>query len=448
MGKAGFLRKFRGIFLFAAAVFAAPCAGRTITVDANGIDDYPNIQAAIDDANNGDTVEIQPGRYTGPGNRDIDFKGKALTVRSEDPNNSHAVAATIIDCSGTVDDPHRGFYFHSGEDANSVLEGFTIINGYGPNEPFGASEYSIGGAVYCSNSSATIRKCIIRDNYADYCGGGLWFSNSRSLVEDCTFQQNDSDYTSGGLYNRLAGITVKNCRFIGNSAPAGGGMYNVDGGPTIRNTIFIGNLASLKGGAVCNNRAIVTLANCTFFNNQAPEGGAIDNRDSQNAIVKNSIVWDNSATEIEGPAQVTYCDVKGGSPGEGNIDTDPCFAKPGCWAANGTPDDANDDFWVDGDYHLKSQAGRWDANEGRWVTDDVTSPCIDAGDPMSPIGLQPFPNGGIINMGAYGGTGEASKSYFGGPPCETIVAGDVNGDCLIDFKDFFFVALHWLEDHN
>jgi hypothetical protein len=49
-----------------------------------------------------------------------------------------------------------------------------------------------------------------------------------------------------------------------------------------------------------------------------------------------------------------------------------------------------------GDYHLKSQAGHWDANSASWVKDEVTSPCIDAGDPASPIGLEPFPNGGRI----------------------------------------------------
>ena len=67
---------------------------------------------------------------------------------------------------------------------------------------------------------------------------------------------------------------------------------------------------------------------------------------------------------------------------------------------------------------------------------------------MSPIGLEPFPNGGRVNMGAYGGTTEASKAFFGGPVCETIVAGDVNGDCLTDFRDFYLLALHWMEDHN
>ena len=121
--------------------------------------------------------------------------------------------------------------------------------------------------------------------------------------------------------------------------------------------------------------------------------------------------------------------------GPGNIEADPCFAAVGTWD-------------TEGDYHLKSQAGRWDANDGGWTTDEVTSPCIDAGDPMTPIDFEPFPNGGIVNMGAYGGTAEASKSYFGKEPCAHIIAGDVNGDCIVDFKDAAITFSHWLEDNS
>ena len=134
--------------------------------------------------------------------------------------------------------------------------------------------------------------------------------------------------------------------------------------------------------------------------------------------------------------------------GSGNINIDPLFANPGHWDTNSTPEDVNDDYWINGDYHLKSQAGRWDSNIQSWIQDEVTSPCIDTGDPNSPIGLEPFPNGGYINMGAYGGTSEASKSYFGKPICETIVAGDINGDCKVDEADLEIMMLHWLEDNN
>ena len=112
----------------------------------------------------------------------------------------------------------------------------------------------------------------------------------------------------------------------------------------------------------------------------------------------------------------------------GNIDIDPCFADAGA-----------------DDYHLKSQGGRYNPSIGTWIYDDVTSRCIDAGNPMTPIGDELFPNGGIINAGVYGGTAEASKSYFGEPVCEVIVAGDINGDCIVDFRDFLFIALHWCE---
>ena len=139
--------------------------------------------------------------------------------------------------------------------------------------------------------------------------------------------------------------------------------------------------------------------------------------------------------------------------GVGNIESDPLFVAHGYWCDVNhqhiavEPNDPNA-VWVDGDYHVMSQGGRWDVNDGRWTADEVTSPCIDAGDPMDPIGSEPFPNGGIVNMGAYGGTAEASKSYFGKPPCETIVAGDINGDCRVNFEDFTFIAFHWLEDNG
>jgi hypothetical protein len=64
-----------------------------------------------------------------------------------------------------------------------------------------------------------------------------------------------------------------------------------------------------------------------------------------------------------------------------------------------------------GDFHLKSQAGRFDPNSMNWITDVETSPCIDAGNSLTKIGQEPKPNGSRINMGAYGGTEQASKSY-------------------------------------
>jgi hypothetical protein len=119
---------------------------------------------------------------------------------------------------------------------------------------------------------------------------------------------------------------------------------------------------------------------------------------------------------------VTYSDVQGGWPGEGNINADPLFANPIHLDLSPTAITSGDCLAY-GDYHLKSQGGRWtspssvesDPNSQSWVQDDVTSPCIDAGDLNSPIGDEPEPNGGRINMGAYGGTAEASMSFVREP---------------------------------
>lgn len=48
----------------------------------------------------------------------------------------------------------------------------------------------------------------------------------------------------------------------------------------------------------------------------------------------------------------------------------------------------------------------------------------------------------------YGRTSESSKSYFGELVCETIVAGDIDGDCKVNFEDFTLMALLWLQNNK
>ena len=213
-----------------------------------------------------------------------------------------------------------------------------------------------------------------------------------------------------------------------------------------------------RGGAVYfQSKPYPEIAQSTFSANQAVYGSAIASLDSGSGAVDigtitNTIFRDGgdeiyiAVDQVRDAMAVTHSNVEGGWPGEGNTDVDPLFASPGYWDSNGTPDDPNDDILIEGDYHLKSQAGRWDAIAETWVVDEVTSPCIDAGDPYSPIGLEPFPSGGRINMGFYGGTAEASRSYFGEPLCETIMAGDIHGDCRVDLADLLIVISNWHED--
>ncbi len=129
--------------------------------------------------------------------------------------------------------------------------------------------------------------------------------------------------------------------------------------------------------------------------------------------VANSIVWlngsDPNAPQVSGRStEVSYSCIQGGLSGLGNVEADPRFVSLGHWADSG--ENVARPVWVEGDYHLLSQGGRWDPNSGRWVKDGVTSPCIDKGSPASGVGQEPQPHGGRINLGAYGGTGQASKT--------------------------------------
>jgi hypothetical protein len=85
------------------------------------------------------------------------------------------------------------------------------------------------------------------------------------------------------------------------------------------------------------------------------------------------------------------------------FDADPAFVVSGTWSDPNT--------YALGDVHLKSKAGHWNPKTCTWVLDDVTSPCIDAGDPSSSLGYEALGRcGTVVDMGAYGGTLEASRT--------------------------------------
>ncbi len=174
-----------------------------------------------------------------------------------------------------------------------------------------------------------------------------------------------------------------------------------------------------------------TLVNCIIWD--CPTSMDLDDspyeqdRGSHIMLINCNIEGGQSAASVSANSTATW--------GDGNIDVDPLFADIG-----------------NGDLHLKSEAGRWDPATQTWVTDNVTSPCIDAGiaytvdDPnyyyagtINHRG-ELWPHGGVINMGAYGSTPQASMSLN----AEAGNLADLDYDDSVGLPDFALLAGQWL----
>ena len=313
---------------------------------------FPNIQAAINCAVDGDTVLVAPGIYTGPGNREIKLLGKAIAVIAEE-----GPEVTTIDVEGLGG---SGFDLDQEEGPASLIQGFRIINA-------DTGSFSDSGILLNNDASPVIRHCIIEKN-----ARGIFMIRTKAVIEACIIRDNT---TYGGILIRFSAsdAIIKNCLITGNhSSSDGGGISNESSNsPLILNCNIIGNTSDEMGGGI---------ATSTFYVLR----------------MRNSIVWANTAASYPGifadSALITYSDIQGGWPGEGNISQDPCFVNP---------------FLED--YHLSP-----------------ASPCIDTGAPGDDFSEEPQPNGGRINMGRYGNTIEASsfaaqmiiKDFSYEPGCE------------------------------
>jgi len=395
------------LFAIVCLSFAITCPAATITVKPDGTGDQPTIQAAIVDANNGDEVVLEPGTYTGPGNRDLDFLGKAITVRSTDPNDPDTVAATIIDCNGSESESHRAFHFHSTEGPNSVLTGLTITRGYaiygagircntgvsptisnciitGNSAVSAGSTDARGSGIYCYKSNPTISNCNIVSNLGDGTGIHSYFANPKinyciiadnpggincvgsCTVSHCIITGNRKSRSGGGFWTSGGTSNLEYCIITNNSSSSyGGGILFWNSSGTISNCIIAGNSSNAGGGISCLYIS-PTITNCTITNNSCRyNGGGLYCKSGSKPNVSNCIIWDNIAgtgqdisVRFSSELTVSYSNIKGGQTavhvsgatlnwGSGNIEDDPLLVDS-----------------ISGDYHLAAQ-----------------SPCINSGDP-------------------------------------------------------------------
>ncbi|AQQ08551.1 hypothetical protein L21SP3_00335 [Sedimentisphaera cyanobacteriorum] len=263
-------------------------------------EDYPTIQQAVDAAQDGQTVQIAPGTYSGQGNVNIDLLGKAITVRG-----AKGPGASVIDCSvilpAVQEVPEkiisRGFYLHQGERRDTVIKNLTITNGFVSGSEIPADdmrwnlspEHPIGAGIYCEFASPTIKNCIIKDCRTELGAGigcvGAHPDISFNRIRDCIaggFGACESGGFGAGIgLIRHSALSITNCRVVRNSAyynSKGAGLYCRRSKAKIYGSSFNSNSADgslLGGGVYCGTGSEMMLKNCVVSNNLANCGAGI-----------------------------------------------------------------------------------------------------------------------------------------------------------------------------
>jgi len=297
--------------------------------------DYTTIQGGIDASVNGDTVFVSSGTYV----ENIDFNGKSISLIGEETE------TTIID-GDSLDTVVK---IINGENASTLLRGFTITNG---------NTIEQGGGIKVANySSPTIMNCNIQYNNnnsesSGAMGAGIHCgTNSTPMIINCSINNNYGKCGGGGIgVDSNASPIFKNCNIFnniteGSSQYHGAAVFAWGGHPTFVNcTIYENQSSGNQDGLAIINGSLATISNCTIVKHEKPTIGTWGG--GSMAIILNSIIRDGSGEYIiSGGLDVSYSNIDGGYEGNGNVDTDPLFV------------DANND-----DYNLQS-----------------TSPCINTG---------------------------------------------------------------------
>ncbi|MGC3966556.1 MAG: right-handed parallel beta-helix repeat-containing protein [Pirellulales bacterium] len=338
-----------------------------------------------------------------------------------------------------------GFYVYQGSPtiSNNVIEKNQTC------PPVAQQEEKLGGGIYATGSGVSILNNVIRHNVSGR-GAGIAADGPKLVIRGNTVQSNIgvSDH-GGGIYIFSPDAEVSHNRIKGNEIGRalgygwGGGIVvlNQGGSYKLSHNIFTGNFAPSVGsaifvddGAVASSDHDLVFANAcnpagegavppiyvdglgdgvvstlkinhaTIADHACPgssNGCAVSVTGGSKATVTNSILWNNGAGDVQtdetSKATVTFTLAAQKLKGTGNLSQDPLFADP-----------------AGRDYRLRSTIGRWkpaaDGDQGEWVIDDQHSPAVDAADPQAPFDLEPNPNGGRADLGAFGNTPQASKS--------------------------------------
>jgi predicted outer membrane repeat protein len=311
--------------LAAAGAVAVPAHGTTHTVNVSGGADYTTIGEAVSAASEGDTILVYPGTYTGEDNHDLGGHGTNLVFLAH----TDGRAPVIIDGGGT----DRAFNFNSGQNATTVVHGFTIQNGYGQG----------GSGIRITSSSPTIENCVFLNNHAFARGGGIYVSASSSTIRDCVFRGNSAVTAGGAIYSTFgSSTTITGCLMDENTIPAaslrGAAIYCGDGSETVTYCTIVENGADQ---VKVSNGSGVDFAYCIIAN--STEGVGIIAEPADGAWITQSVLYGNAGGDAP------LCDH------DQIIYSDPLFC-----------DDASDDYFLCADSFAVAENNIWNEQIGAY----------------------------------------------------------------------------------
>ncbi|HGJ66049.1 TPA: hypothetical protein ENS27_11770 [bacterium] len=279
-------------------------------VKANDKNSFNTIQQAIDSAKDGDIVLVANGIYRGEGNVNIDFKGKAITVKSENgPKNC------IIDCEAKIGT--RGFTFRNKETGNSIVDGFTIKNGNNSGEYPNTS----GGGIYCASASPIIRNNIIINNSA-LNGGGI-FSDGKAapIIENNIIANNLALREGGGILLSYANSVIRNNIIARNTSRVGSGLWLAFCSVKLINNTIADNTVIIEkeslGCVIVCSLSNLEIVNTIVWNEDVPKVTPIIFGGNTEFNISHSVIQGGRENITINGGQVIW--------GDSNIDTNPMF---------------------------------------------------------------------------------------------------------------------------
>ncbi|MCC6407106.1 MAG: hypothetical protein IT453_08065 [Planctomycetes bacterium] len=381
---------------------AAPPGG-----DGSAAHPFTSLAKGVTSAQDGDQVLVADGVYSGAANRNVDFGGKTIRVRSV-----NGPAACIVDLQLAG----RAFTIDSGERIGTEVRGFTFLGGNGAqgsvvlvkdsdfafvdcvaegcrgpvlrftasaaprklrierstfrhNEGFVPDNFQVSVLLAASPlARIEVDRCdFVQNSLATRSVISLWQTSAildgfTASVSHRRFVENGSvvgDHSGGAIQSFLeggAGLVIDDCEFLGNLAATGGGALDV-GGARITNSTFVGNRATewnAAGGAVRLNAYLPTtvdsLQNCVFADNLASHGASVFAANGLvSPVISHSALKDGPGSLGSGPLTTLVV-------GPGVSFVDPLFVDP-------DGPDGDPLTFLDNVYRLKPD-----------------SPCLDAGD--------------------------------------------------------------------